>query len=549
MTNEKENKPIISYHTFMFPFLYATDKMTRKEFGSRCHPGWKLDLWEPEKMNDSVYYNQYHYFNETAHNAIYTTDSAQKNKKSKPYENLENAAVVNLRFDLSALITEEQAEKKTADSFKYVIRKYKDREPGKEFEYALDIHAIRMKLYNTGVGILIFELENREGMSEQDIIQINDFGRRIYAPFYGYYADDMHCSICADEIFFEINGNHAEDVGLLPDKLRSSAEETILAEPIRTLLSNDTYSVTTNNQYGENDTRIETAIDDRMFVACYYKNGDFVDAMREWDGENYRYITHAKEMNPFDNENNKNAAHRLYTMMYVDGDGICCHSRSMLQNLLSDDHIYTRWLEYGWMDKNEKQFYGSLTGFSEYTMISVAKNPPDHLIKAFLTQYVEMAALALAQRASLLSFEYMISEYAHKRSYDVEDIHNKYILFQSQLLLNEVTPQQQGLEIYEMLKNNLMIEKEQSEIKEQIEGLFEHRNYVHDKKENRILFFLSLLSIAEATDILTNLIFLDSEASWKFIFSEVNASVPPVVKLVSMGAFAAYIIITYKRKK
>ena len=27
---------VISYHTFMFPFLYATNKMTRKEFVSRC---------------------------------------------------------------------------------------------------------------------------------------------------------------------------------------------------------------------------------------------------------------------------------------------------------------------------------------------------------------------------------------------------------------------------------------------------------------------------------------------------------------------------------
>ena len=430
---EQENRVVISYHTFMFPFLYATDKMTRKEFGSRCHPGWCLDLWEPEITNGQIYYNQYHYFNETAHNAIYTTKNAKNSKKSKLGENFENAAVINLRFDLPSLITEkasENPEEKKADSFEYVIRKYKDRKPGEKltvkFEYALDIHAIRMKLYNTGVGILIFELENSKYPTEENVIQINDLGRRIYAPYYAYYEENMHCSICANEIFFNVNGKHGGDADLLPGRLRVSAEETVLAEPIRTLLSNDTYSVTTKNTYGAYDTRIEPAIDDRMFVACYYTNGDFVDAMREWNGENYRYLTHAKEMHPFDNKDNLNTAHRLYTMMYVDGDGLCCYSRSMMQNLLSDDHIYTRWLEYYYND--EKEFRGTITGFSEYTMISVAKNPPSHLIEAFLTQYVEMAILALAQRASLLSFEYMISEYAHGRSYEVEDIHNKYIL-------------------------------------------------------------------------------------------------------------------------
>lgn len=96
-------KEIYSYHTFMFPFLYATDKMTRKEFGSRCHPGWHLDLWEPERMNNQIDYNQYHYFNETAHNTIYTTKSVGNGKKSKSDENFENTAVINLRFDLSSL--------------------------------------------------------------------------------------------------------------------------------------------------------------------------------------------------------------------------------------------------------------------------------------------------------------------------------------------------------------------------------------------------------------------------------------------------------------
>lgn len=504
---------VYSYHTFMFPFLYEMNKTTSKKLIDRCHPGWFADVWEPEKTNEAVYYNQYHYFNEAAHNAIYMKKDPEKIKE------FEKEPVLNLRFDLLSLTDEfpqanperEKARAKNNDhQSRYVIRKGESR-------YDVDICAIRMKIYNTGVGILMFELENRKYPDEKDVIAINDFGRRIYAAYYAYDKGGIYCNICADEIYFEINGKKIADSNLISEKLMKSAEETVLAEPIVCLLSNGKYRVTTRKGCTKDEFCIEPVIDDRMFVACYYKNGDFVDSMREWDGENYRYLTDAKEKHPFDNENNQNTANRLYTMMYVDGDGICCHGRNMLQNLLSEDHIYTRWLEYGWRNEKTKQneFAGTITGFSEYTMISVAKNPPNYLITPFLTQYVEMAALVLAQRASLLSFEYMISECARgEKTYKVDDIQKKYTLFQSQILLKEVSPQQQGIELYDMLEKNLMIEKEQTEIKEQIAGLFEQKNFDHDRRENRILFWLSVFGIVEAANTCVELFFHGEDGSF-----------------------------------
>jgi hypothetical protein len=328
----------------------------------------------------------------------------------------------------------------------------------------------------------------------------------------------MFCAICAESLYLEVGGKGVaqKEVSLLPEALRTSADMTVLAEPIRRLLSNQKYQVTTKKECAKHETCIEPVIDDRMFVACYYQNGAFVDAMREWEDDQYCYLTHAKEKYPFDK---LSVASRLYTMMYVDGDGICCHSRDMLQKMLSDEHIYTRRLEYGWYDEKTEEtvFAGIITGISEYALISVAKNPPPHLIDAFLTQYVEMAILTLAQRASLLSFEYMISEYARgEKNYSAPKIHDKYILFQSQLLLNEVTPQQQGIELYELLKANLMIDKQKAEIKEQIEGSFEHVNYIHDKKENRMLLLISLLSIVEMARTLVDLFGADeSNLYWK----------------------------------
>ena len=530
--NKQESKQVISYHTFMFPFLYEMNKTTRKKFEKCCHPGWFADIWNPNEMNDAIHYNQYHYFNDATHNAIYMTKDS------------DDVIVRNLRFDLLSLVDknptanpkrENDRPKNDGNPTKYVIRKG-------ETKYSLDVNAIRMKLYNTGIGILIFELENREYSEEKDIIRINDLGRRIYAPYYAYYDNAVHCSICADEVYLEIEGKKTTDGNLLLDKLRESAEEIVLADPIQTLFSNGKYHVTTKKTCAPDEICIEPVIDDRMFVACYYINDDFVDAMRTWDGENYRYITDAKKKHPFDNYKNDNMAHRLYTMIYVDGDGICCHSRNMLQDLLSCDHIYTRWLEYKYDDNEENihEFRGSITGFSEYTTVCVAKKPAPHLIDAFLTQYVEMILLVLAQRASLLSFEYMISECTKgEKNYKVENIQKKYILFQSQILMKEVSPQQQGIELYDMLKKNLMIEKEQNEIKDQIMGLFEQKNFNHDRKENGILFWLSVLGIFEAVNTAVDIFSAHTEES--FIF--------PGIKLGLIGITTIGTIFYYHIKK
>ena len=498
---EKESKPVISYHTFMFPFLFEMNKkMTRGKFEACCHPGWFPDVWEPDAMKAPIWYNQYHYFNEATQNAIYMPKDFKDNSQT---------VVKNLRFDLLSLTEEnpkanplrEMTRQRNENSqIQYVIRKDKD--------YYLDVNAIRMKLFNTGVGILIFELENRDYPSENDVKLINDIGRRIYAPYYAEDKEDKNrifCTICAEALYFAKDKKNIapdDDPSLIPKGIRAAADVTVLAKPIRQLLSNSNCHVTTNRNCAKNEICIEPIIDDRMFVACYYINGDFVDAMREWDGDRYRYMTDAKSRVPSENEKNSNTAHRLYTMMYVDSNGICCHGRDMLQKLLSDDHIYTRWLEYSWFDKKESErvFAGTITGFSEYTMISVAKNPPEHLINAFLTQYVEIAILVLAQRASLLAFEYMISECARGKHYEVQTIQKKYTLFQSQILLKEVSPQQQGIELYDLLKKNLMIEKEQSEIKEQISGLFEQNNFYHDAKENKILFLISMIGLLEAVN-------------------------------------------------
>lgn len=80
-----------------------------------------------------------------------------------------------------------------------------------------------------------------------------------------------------------------------------------------------------------------------------------------------------------------------------------------------------------------------------------------------------------------------------------------YVCFQSQLLLTEVTPQQQGIELYDMLLENLYINKEKDEVESRIRSLFDLKNFLSDRIENNILFgiaVLGVLGVVSAVDTL-----------------------------------------------
>ena len=128
---------------------------------------------------------------------------------------------------------------------------------------------------------------------------------------------------------------------------------------------------------------------------------------------------------------------------------------------------------------------------------------PAYTATPFLTEYIEMIFLAIAQRASLLVFERLISDSAQGKQ-KIIDVQQKYIQFQSQLLLQEITPEQQGIELYDELLESLFIEKESAQIENQIAALFDRKNYENDKNESWILFILAILGVAEAVEIITD---------------------------------------------
>lgn len=480
-TDCKICKQPYSYHTFIFPFLFdcGADNNRRKflEYLPTLGEYMYEDAFNP-KCVDKASHDTHRYFNQAMRNAMYTTNFD------------ESAIVWNYRYDIERMAKGKDSEgkwrenRKTEDNPAVLVIKKDD------FRSEMAINGVRLKLFNTGVGMLIFELENYQHYSEECITKINEFGRRVFMPFVKDSSNHI-CSLCADEISLRYDGKEIEAAsGKVSGVKCTSVDEISFAPIIKYFLSNNTKGITTTPNSAKNEFYIEPIIDDRMFVACIYGNADFANRLKQWDdiSKTYKYISDADSMFP---GTDNNLARRLYEMVFVDGDGMCCYNRVMLKKLL-EKHIYARWLE-----------YGTVTGITEYSMVSVTSGL-SFLSLPFLTEYVEMVVLVLAQRASLLAFERIISEIAcGNAKLDMNKVQKKYIKFQSELLLQEVTAQQQGIEMYNMMLDNMFINQQQSGVENQIRSLFEINSAANEKNENWILFILALLGISEVVQILT----------------------------------------------
>ena len=472
-----------SYHTFIFPFLWNDNGKISYSLFCKCIPAyWELETLEQaaaDPYRKKEIYDQYHYFNAATRNAIYTL------------ENNSEQIVENYRCNLSR-IPDCDSEcswkdtKKTADNpFRYVIEKSLN--DGKCFTASLRINDIRLKLFSTGIGMIIFELENYEYRQAEMVNRINDYGRRIYKPYIepiGGTDGEVNwgCGSCADHIRICCGDNIIMESALNEDAVRDPLRIELIA-PILRLLSTGEYSVTTDRETDPKKFFIEPMIDDRMFVACFYSNAGFMEKMGERVEGEYRYLADAQGMTPGAEQN---LARQWYQYLFVDGGMTTCYSRTMLREMLQK-HTYDRWIE-----------LGTVHGVSEYSLVCACSDEEYRygLDTPFLTLYVEMAILALAQRATLLSFERRISDASCGRQ-KIRKVQKDYIMFQSRLLLQEVTPQQQGIELYDMLLENLYINKLQKDIESQIEALFTLENNENEQSDNLLLAFLAIFSVFE----------------------------------------------------
>lgn len=161
-----EARLVKSYHTFAFPFIWEKSGLSLEDISDSFLQNvyWSCDdfkdEWELPKQRAAsaeerrLLYAEYQYFYPAVRYTLYGigTPPASHRFTFRP-ERQEDS--YNRNAGMEYVI---ECEAKT---------------------YRLNLNGIRLRLYNTGVGILVFECENTSHLSLTDVKAINEYGRRV----------------------------------------------------------------------------------------------------------------------------------------------------------------------------------------------------------------------------------------------------------------------------------------------------------------------------------------------------------------------------------
>jgi len=444
-----DNKEKQSGHIFMFPFKASC----KDESSSNSNIGIKelksaLENWEKKEYKvtqDELNYSEFFYFHDYVRSALFNTENSNKIscylERKHTGKCKENVMVIHV----------------------------KDVDNKKTDKYKLPIEHVSMRLFDTGIGILTIELANYKYPDIEDVLKINDSGRRIYPQFLSTENGTKATKevFLADKIDFEYQDISSREE-FSTEKFFKEELET--ADYIKQLLGESFFK-----KY-----RAVPVIDDRMFTVCWYGNDTVVESMADRSKGYPAY----------------KSSDDWYKMIFVDGKSIGCANEEMKTRLIKDA-TYERWTEYGTLYGISRYSFVCLTGRG-YVPYNVIRN---HMER----QYYQLISILLAQRASILKFSDEVSSISGiinsfvsggdpLQAKELEEIANKvrklhasYINFVNRLWFTEVTPQEQGIEIYKIAMREMGLKEQMEELKAEIKELYEFVNTQCENEEKRTL--------------------------------------------------------------
>jgi hypothetical protein len=188
-----------------------------------------------------------------------------------------------------------------------------------------------------------------------------------------------------------------------------------------------------------------------------------------------------------------------YQFMFVDGLSKTCQNE-LLQQKLALTHTYDRWVE-----------SYSLIGVTRYSFVMMTA-PLEVLKQAdinaaflpenFATIYFRMVSLVLLQRSMILDFSDEISGINFKNqkteesekntkvdsnTFDkVRKLYEDYRDFINKIYFREVTAQEQGIELYDMLQEHLRVEKQAKELEKEFDELHRLMNLLNEEESKKL---------------------------------------------------------------
>jgi hypothetical protein len=440
-----EIKQLYSYHIFIFPFKWE-NKQTQKESFSDKYQLTKIK--EKENSNwinlpnpitsdyETELYNEKNFFYEFVHPILYD----EGNRKDPIVLHFERKEA----YDNSKLIYEID-----------VIANHHNL-------YQLKLKSIGLNIYSTGTGSLVFYLENHDYPEFDDILRINQYGRRIFPPFFGEKTgvlDTKQKELANHIAILGLNGSEH----LYFENFERYSEKTKRKPAcfIKSLI----------DDYNDN-LDILPVTDDRMHVLCRYENDKMSKSIKgKW-----------LKTEGFKND--------WYRFLFVDGgNDPMCQNKKMMEKLIND-HTFFRWTD-----------YGCLHGISRYSFVYLTStDAPDYLKTHFRTIYAQMVELSLIQRATILKFSDEVTrlsklknEKSKKLTEEITGLYQEYIRFVNQIYFREVTAQEQGIELYNLLQEKMKIAEQVKDLDNEIRELHNYADLLERKEQDQRIVKITIL--------------------------------------------------------
>ena len=448
---------------FFFPFKWNVKRRKEWDFTQQidlanlrpsAYSNWQRNL-HPDEEDAKVLYDEKCYYYPFVRDVLYDT--------GKP--------------DTLVYHFERRETKPDANCF-YHIKVNK----GKEF--VLKLEAINLNFYSTGVGMLTFYLRNDSYKELEEILAINQYGRRIFPPF---FEDIQKRSEIAERLWIEgLDGD--------PDRYAEDFSEYTVRDAwkparfIRSLIGDFQSSL-----------EIQSAIDDRMFVSCWYANDALAKRFTSSPSDLDECIAQQEygEFNGTNEEYKGLMAERFsqskdwYRFLYVDANEPTCQHEPMRRKIVAHD-TYFRWAGSGSLYGVTRYSFMLLTGTGDY--------PERILSKHIQTVYARMVEFVLIQKMSILKFSEAVTDVSNlKGKQDVVanrigSLYKEYIRFMNQYYFKEVTAQDQGIELYQLLEEQMEIEACAKDLDEEISELHGYISLMIDEARNKKAELLNIIA-------------------------------------------------------
>lgn len=424
-----------SFHTFMFPFRWKIKDLDNRPFSEQIDlhniryahsPNWERITTPTVEDESNDLYNERNYFYQFVHPALYD-------------DNSEHTIIRHF----------ERREPKHGDVTYHIVCGWERK------EYILDLKAINLNLYSTGVGVLSFYLHNTRYSGAEDVLFINQYGRRVFPAF---IADVENRFELAHRLECNgLNGVYSEDFSSYNNKIMSNTPAAFITKMVHEVAQN---------------IELQPVIDDRMFVLSWYKNDEMSNRFKK-DNNSYNEFLYDDWW---------------YRYVFVDGSSKTCPNDNMSHCLIRKA-TYPRW-----------QQWGTLYGVSRYSMVMLTSNDcPDYLTNYFETEYARMAELAFMQRATVLRFSSEITRISNMSlqkgfGAQVSSLYKEYIRFENQIYFREVSAQDQGIEMYKLLFDAVNLKEQVEKLDDEIEELYNFVSLREDRITNRTMSLLTWIT-------------------------------------------------------